>query len=125
MSISIIISQFTCLYRSISAAENISVASLTFGEGFHNYHHAFPWDYKAAELGNYSLNLSTAFIDLFAKIGWAYDMKIATKDMVIRRAQRTGDGTYTSAGDVWGWDDKDMSEEDKKLVQIIYTEKSE
>lgn len=52
-------------------------------------------------------------------------MKIATKDMVIRRAQRTGDGTYASGGDVWGWDDKDMSEEDKKLVQIIYTQKSE
>lgn len=39
------------------------------GEGWHNYHHVFPWDYKAAELGNYSTNLSTAVIDLAAKYG--------------------------------------------------------
>ncbi|XKL62352.1 hypothetical protein PGB90_002185 [Kerria lacca] len=112
--------------KTISAAENLPVAALTFGEGFHNYHHAFPWDYKAAELGNYSLNLSTAFIDMFAKIGWAYDMKMATKEMVMKRAKRTGDGSRSEHdGDIWGWDDVDMSAEDRHLVQIINKEKNE
>merc|ERR1712127_597628 len=36
--------------KNISPAENIAVAMLTWGEGFHNYHHTFPWDYKPAEL---------------------------------------------------------------------------
>lgn len=45
----------------------ISAASL--GEGFHNYHHVFPWDYKTAELGKYGFNWTTALLDFFAKIG--------------------------------------------------------
>ena len=95
------------------------MAVLTFGEGFHNYHHAFPWDYKAAELGNYTFNLSTAFIDFFAKIGWAYDLKVATREIIISRIKRTGDGTHAPEGDIWGWDDTDMTSEDKKLVKIL------
>lgn len=53
--------------------ENLSVAIAALGEGWHNYHHVFPWDYKTGELGDYTYNLTTAFIDSFAKIGWAYD----------------------------------------------------
>lgn len=49
----------------------VSLAAL--GEGWHNYHHVFPWDYRASELGR--LNFSTAFIDVCARLGWAYDCK--------------------------------------------------
>lgn len=55
--------------------ENLSVAIAALGEGWHNYHHVFPWDYKTGELGDYTYNLTTAFIDTFAKLGWAYDRK--------------------------------------------------
>ncbi|KPJ16367.1 Acyl-CoA Delta(11) desaturase [Papilio machaon] len=64
------------------------------GEGFHNYHHSFPWDYKAGELGNNWLNFSTSTIDFFAKLGWAYDLKTASGEVVEARIKRTGDGTY-------------------------------
>ncbi|KOB73873.1 Acyl-CoA desaturase [Operophtera brumata] len=57
----------------------MSVTLFALGEGFHNYHHTFPWDYKAAELGNTRLNFTTAFINLFAKLGWAYDMKTVSE----------------------------------------------
>jgi stearoyl-CoA desaturase (Delta-9 desaturase) len=70
--------------------------------GWHNYHHSFPWDYKTAELGAYRLNFTTAFLDLMAKIGWAYDLKTVTMDMIEKRKERTGDGTETS---LWGWTD--------------------
>lgn len=63
-------------YRTISPVENLSVAIAALGEGWHNYHHVFPWDYKTGELGDYTYNLTTAFIDTFAKLGWAYDRKI-------------------------------------------------
>lgn len=56
--------------------ENIAVSIAALGEGWHNYHHVFPWDYKTGELGNYTFNPSTGFIDFFAKLGWAYDSKI-------------------------------------------------
>ncbi|XP_075225347.1 acyl-CoA Delta-9 desaturase-like isoform X2 [Lycorma delicatula] len=109
--------------KNINPTENMSVAILTFGEGWHNYHHAFPWDYKAAELGSYSKNFTTAFIDFFAKIGWAYDMKTATPDMIKRRVLRTGDGSHPKFhhhnDEVWGWGDKDMKPEEQAMVEII------
>lgn len=64
---------------------------MTQGEGWHNYHHVFPWDYKTAELGNYRYNITTAFIDFFAKIGWAYDLKTVSKDTIQKRMARSGD----------------------------------
>lgn len=59
------------------------------GEGWHNYHHVFPWDYKAAELGHY-FNVTTFWIQLFAKIGWAYDLKEPSKDLVRRTIEKCG-----------------------------------
>lgn len=54
---------------TISPVNSRIVSNITFGEGWHNYHHVFPWDYKAAELGNYNGNWTTAFIDLMARLG--------------------------------------------------------
>ena len=74
----------------IAPAENSSVAMLTLGEGYHNYHHTFPWDYSTSEWG-WTLNPTTLILDQFAKIGWVYDRRSASKDMVLKRRQRTGD----------------------------------
>ncbi|CAH1381448.1 hypothetical protein MTP99_005385 [Tenebrio molitor] len=119
--------------KNIKAAENKSVAMITFGEGWHNYHHVFPWDYKAAELGNYRMNTTTAFLDLMAKIGWAYDLKTVSVEMINKRVKRTGDGSRLvdapAEGDdsghhhhhensIWGWGDKDMKTDDMELVEI-------
>ncbi|RZB39759.1 acyl-CoA Delta(11) desaturase, partial [Asbolus verrucosus] len=76
--------------RYIKPSENGLVSTLTFGEGWHNYHHVFPWDYKAAELDNYNGNLTTGFIDFMNKIGWAYELKTAPPEMILKRMQRTG-----------------------------------
>lgn len=103
------------------------MAFLALGEGWHNYHHVFPWDYKTAELGNYRLNMTTAFIDFFAKIGWAYDLKTVSEEIIEKRVKRTGDGSHTvwgsehkEAENVWGWDDKDMPEEDRLDAKITH-----
>ncbi|XP_046476399.1 acyl-CoA Delta-9 desaturase-like isoform X1 [Neodiprion pinetum] len=61
--------------RVINPAENSIVSLLTAGEGFHNYHHTFPWDYKASEWPYLSLNYTTLFIHALWKIGWAYDLR--------------------------------------------------
>lgn len=93
--------------KSISPSENLGVTIAALGEGFHNYHHVFPFDYKTGELGDYTLNLTTGFIDFFAKIGWATDLKSVSPDMIKRRMQRTGDGS--TGQDIWGWGDKDYA----------------
>ncbi|XP_044262548.1 acyl-CoA Delta-9 desaturase-like [Tribolium madens] len=102
--------------KFINPAENFVVAVLALGEGWHNYHHTFPWDYKTAELGKYSVNFSTAFIDFFAKIGWAYDLKTVSAEMIKKRVLRTGDGTH----EIWGWGDKDQPQEDYQDAIIMH-----
>ena len=117
---------------------------LAFGEGWHNYHHTFPWDYKTAELGFYKYNFTTAFIDFFAKIGWAYDLKSVPQKIVFQRVQRTGDGSHshydhshnnTDSSDnkeinnkwagPWGWGDKDIPKEDLEVTETLYTSKED
>ncbi|XP_041988696.1 acyl-CoA Delta-9 desaturase-like [Aricia agestis] len=122
--------------KNIGPTENKLVSILATGEGWHNYHHVFPWDYKAAELGNYRTNFSTAFIDVAAKYGLAYDLKTVSEEMIKRRVSRTGDGTHPSLScskqiidedghchpenPVWGWGDEDMTEDDKKLAEVSH-----
>lgn len=114
--------------NSISPTDNIRVALGAFGEGWHNYHHVFPWDYKAAELGDYKANWTTAFIDFFAKIGWAYDLKTVPLHVIEKRAKRTGDGSrcpeakdhnhHSHEDAIWGWGDVDMKPEDMDEAEI-------
>ncbi|KAK0083142.1 hypothetical protein PV325_009267 [Microctonus aethiopoides] len=79
--------------KSIQSTDNILIAITTYGEGWHNYHHVFPWDYKAAELKSFIFNTTTFWIDLFAKIGWAYDLKHATAEHVQKVVETKGDGS--------------------------------
>ncbi|XP_066580981.1 acyl-CoA Delta-9 desaturase-like [Prorops nasuta] len=115
---------------SISPTDSLRIGVAAFGEGWHNYHHVFPWDYKAAELGNYNVNFTTAFIDFFAMLGWAYDLKTVPVEMIEKRAARTGDGTrigrnkdgiqhHSHDGAIWGWGDADMKVEDMKKAKIL------
>jgi len=67
------------------------------GEGWHNYHHAFPWDYKAAELGLYKVNIPAAFIEVMAWLGLAYDLKTASPEIIEKYRTNKGDGTIISS----------------------------
>ena len=77
--------------KSISPAENKLVSFFAVGEGFHNYHHTFPHDYSTSEW-RWSLNVTTAFIDVMAWIGLAYDRRTVSKETVESRMLRTGEG---------------------------------
>lgn len=83
--------------KSINPAENRVVASLACGEGWHNYHHTFPYDYKTSELG-WKLNMTTMFIDFWHLMGLAYDRKTVPIELVRRRIEKTGDGNYRFKG---------------------------
>lgn len=75
--------------KAMNPAENVFVSIGAIGEGFHNYHHAFPHDYSTSEHGPY-LNLTTCFIDLWAVLGLASDRRKMTSKMVEARRERTG-----------------------------------
>lgn len=77
--------------------ENVYVSMFGLGEGWHNYHHSFPWDYRAAEFGQY-FNLTTVIIDFAEEMGWVWDKKYATPAMVRSRATKRGDGTHVKYG---------------------------
>jgi len=80
--------------KNINPAENLIANLGTLGEGFHNFHHSFPYDYAASEYGQY-FNLTATFIDWFAKIGWAYDLRTAPKEAVEALREKHGDHRKT------------------------------
>ncbi|KAJ6223378.1 hypothetical protein RDWZM_001923 [Blomia tropicalis] len=78
--------------KSIEPRENSFVRYCSYGEGYHNYHHVFPYDYSASELDwRDNFNFSTLFIDSFAMIGWAHDRRKVAPSNIMKRIERTGD----------------------------------
>lgn len=89
-------------------------------------------------------------LDFFVWIGWAYDCKEVSREVVLARVQRTGDvslherhlgvshpnlsindntqktmdGDKESALPAWGWGDEDITEEQRKLTRIIRASKA-
>ncbi|XP_039265257.2 stearoyl-CoA desaturase 5-like isoform X1 [Styela clava] len=76
---------------SINPRENKIVAFFAMGEGFHNYHHAFPQDYSTSEFGISKLNPTTLFIDMMAFVGLAYRRNKISQQMIGARKRRTGE----------------------------------
>ncbi|XP_049960474.1 acyl-CoA Delta-9 desaturase-like [Schistocerca serialis cubense] len=77
----------------IEPVESDFVSFLSFGEGWHNYHHSFPYDYRAAELGQ-RYDLSTRIIEWLARRGWVTDLKAASASSVVSLALAHGDGSH-------------------------------
>ncbi|KAM5271820.1 stearoyl-CoA desaturase-like [Ctenodactylus gundi] len=78
---------------TINPRENTLVSFGTLGEGFHNYHHSFPYDYSTSEY-RWHLNFTTFFIDCMAALGLAYDRKKVSKAAILARIKRTGHESY-------------------------------
>ena len=120
------------------AQDSKIIAFVVNGEGFHNYHHVFPWDYRTSEYRTW--NMSLYVINLFAKLGWAYDLRTVDPDMIRKRANRTGDGSWRNPDfkpefgtkrtvrfdinqwrkeQLWGWGDQDMTKNDYDCTEIL------
>ncbi|XP_067138421.1 stearoyl-CoA desaturase 5-like [Centruroides vittatus] len=76
--------------RFINPRESPIVHIFSVGEGFHNYHHTFPWDYCTSEFG-WKLNSTALFIDCMAWLGLVYDRKKASPEIIQQRKERTGE----------------------------------
>lgn len=64
--------------QTINPAENRFVAFAAVGEGWHNWHHKFPYDYAASELGaDQHFNPTKIVIDVCAYLGLVTERKRA------------------------------------------------
>eukprot|EP00466_Bigelowiella_natans_P008709 jgi/Bigna1/50875/estExt_Genewise1.C_980064 len=86
-------------------AENRWVSIAAIGEGWHNWHHAFPFDYAASELGiSKQWNPTKLFLDVCMSLGLAWDPKRATGLWKLRQEKenqwkrRLSDRLYSSVG---------------------------
>nr|CAD7425197.1 unnamed protein product [Timema monikensis] len=102
-------------HKKIMPRENVYVALMSLGEGWHNYHHCFPFDYRASEYGNFTKNISAVVIKALAMTGLAYDLKSASDKMIRRRIDEFGDGSHP----LWGFGDKDMDPEMLKELEDV------
>ncbi|XP_054773899.2 stearoyl-CoA desaturase 5-like isoform X1 [Lytechinus pictus] len=75
---------------TIHPAENPIVTTLALGEGWHNYHHVFPNDYRTGEFG-WRINPTSIFIDVMAWFGQVTDRKLIAPNIIEARKQRTGE----------------------------------
>lgn len=73
-------------------SENPFVSFCSVGEGWHNWHHKYPFDYAASEFGVSSqFNPSKLFIDMLASVGLVWGRKRGTSAWVLGRARRDRD----------------------------------
>ena len=67
-----------------TAADNAFMALLTFGEGYHNYHHAIATDYRNG-VRWYHFDPSKWIIWMASKLGWTKDLKWVS-DVKVRQS---------------------------------------
>ncbi len=74
-------------YRSRDESRNNwAVAALTFGEGWHNNHHAFPSSARHG-LDRFQLDLSWWTIRALERLGVVWEVKLPSPDQRVRRRQ--------------------------------------
>jgi stearoyl-CoA desaturase (delta-9 desaturase) len=80
-------------YDSLShPAENPFVSFWAIGEGWHNWHHKYPFDYAASEFGMSSqYNPSKLLIDILAALGLVWGRKRGTGAWEMRKIRRDRD----------------------------------
>mmetsp|Transcript_31553 Transcript_31553/g.78834 ORF Transcript_31553/g.78834 Transcript_31553/m.78834 type:complete len:1227 (+) Transcript_31553:77-3757(+) len=79
-------------------AENLTVAIASLGEGWHNWHHKYAFDYAASELGiHYQFNPTKLIIDFGWLIGQTYDHRRAS-DIWTRELKRKDEKENASMG---------------------------
>ncbi len=64
--------------RNNSSRDNPLISLVTYGEGYHNFHHTFAGDYRNG-IKWYDFDPSKWLIALGAKFGWCWDLKFTSK----------------------------------------------
>lgn len=82
------------------AGDNPVVNAFTGGEGWHNWHHKYPFDYACSEFGVTSqFNPSKVYIDTMAALGLVWGRKRATSAWAMTRERRIRENNSPSTND--------------------------
>ena len=74
--------------KSIMPTNNVFVSIATLGDGYHNYHHQFPFDYRQSETSHNAFNFSALLIDTLAWLGLAWDLRTVSPAMIGKSRQK-------------------------------------
>lgn len=108
--------------------DNWITALVTFGEGYHNFHHEFPTDYRNA-LKWYQYDPTKIFIYLTSLIGLSYDLKKFSQNAIqqglVQQQQKKLDRMRSSLN--WGsplaqlpvWEKSEFLEQSKKNNGLV------
>lgn len=66
-----------------TARDNTFAAFLTYGEGYHNYHHQFPYDYRNG-IRWYHWDPTKWFIKSLETVGWANQLRQAPDSLIFK-----------------------------------------
>lgn len=69
--------------KATTARDSVMMALLTMGEGYHNYHHAFAFDYRNG-VRRLAFDPSKWMIFLLSKIGITYNLIRAQEESILR-----------------------------------------
>ncbi|QDG52999.1 acyl-CoA desaturase [Persicimonas caeni] len=83
-----------------SARDNAVLAFFTFGEGYHNFHHTFPGDYRNG-FRWYQFDPTKWTIALLNKVGLAQDLRRTTMDRRLKKRWQTMRERYETQMDEW------------------------
>ena len=67
---------------AVSARDSVVTALLTFGEGYHNFHHRFATDYRNGVF-RYQWDPTKWLIRTMAALGWAYDLSRVPREKIV------------------------------------------
>jgi stearoyl-CoA desaturase (delta-9 desaturase) len=111
---------FSPYYSKIQPVESNFVSAVTYGEGWHNFHHTFPKDYRASEYGQ-KHDLSTTLIEGMKKLGWAYDLNETPQHIVNNWVKKFGDGNHPLS-----WEEENATDntEDPSIKNKILNSKN-
>ena len=61
----------------ISSRQSIVTSIIAVGEGWHNYHHTYPYDYRASDFNwNNEWNPTTLLLDILSSVGLVWNKKV-------------------------------------------------
>lgn len=64
---------------NLSSRQNTFTSLVAVGEGWHNYHHSYPYDYRASEFGWWiQWNPTTVLLDGLSLLGLVWNKKVGT-----------------------------------------------
>ena len=79
--------------RANTSRDNWLISLFTFGEGYHNYHHSFPADYRNGPRW-FNFDPSKWLIWTLSKLGLANKLKRMPMETVLRRRLQEGQGAF-------------------------------